>query len=102
MNVVIISLFAILFEGCKSQKSIMDSWMGHPKVDMVAKWGPPNTTESDGSDGTICTWLGSPSVSNGTTTYAAKLVYFDHMGIAYKWAAKNETTPPTQSGVKAQ
>jgi hypothetical protein len=94
MKGIIISIVVMLFVGCTSQKSAMNSWMGHPKEDMIAKWGTPTNTQSEGANGSVCSWVGSPVTDNGTTYYPVKMVYFDYMGIAYKWAIKNETTPP--------
>jgi hypothetical protein len=93
MKRIILCVLVILFVRCTSQKSAMNSWMGHPKEDMIAKWGPPTSTQSEGANGSVCTWVGNSYLSDGTTYYPVKTVYFDYMGIAYKWAEKNQTTP---------
>lgn len=45
--------FTLLVQGCASTQKIMDSWLGHHQSDLIASWGPPTRTASDGKGGSI-------------------------------------------------
>ena len=53
MRILKIMMFAsvVLLSGCVSKQ--MASWMGHNVNDLIAAWGPPSSTMSDGSGGQI-------------------------------------------------
>lgn len=53
-------LIIVLFHGCVTveQKKanllkIMESWLGSHQSELIAQWGPPTRTESDGKGGKI-------------------------------------------------
>ncbi len=51
LSIVIIPIF---LAGCAGNiNKNMDSWMDHNVSDLIAKWGPPQQTMSDGSGGQI-------------------------------------------------
>lgn len=45
--------FLLLVQGCVSTQEIMNSWLGHHQSDLIASWGPPTRTASDGKGGSI-------------------------------------------------
>ena len=49
--VVCAVVFCAGFVGCASPK--MTSWVGHNQSELIAHWGPPQSTTSDGNGGKI-------------------------------------------------
>src|SRR5438034_6258382 len=44
----------LLTAGCASNvNDMMQSWVGHHQSELIAKWGPPQQTASDGKGGTV-------------------------------------------------
>lgn len=39
--------------GCVSTSKTLQSWVGHHESDLIASWGPPQSTASDGKGGKI-------------------------------------------------
>jgi hypothetical protein len=95
----------LLLSGCASQvNKVMDSWVGHHQSEVIAEWGPPQSTASDGKGGTILIYgnyvnLGQqPGQARtdyyGNTTYTApqqmgyqrtRMFYVDERGYIYSW-----------------
>ena len=44
---------SFLVQGCVSTQGVMDSWMNSHQSDLIASWGPPTRTTSDGKGGSI-------------------------------------------------
>jgi hypothetical protein len=51
----ILCALALIFvvAGCVSPTKAMQSWVGHHQSELIASWGPPQSTASDGAGGTI-------------------------------------------------
>jgi hypothetical protein len=93
----------------KKMNAIMSSWMGHNANDLIAAWGPPAATMSDGSGGQIFIYDQSgqvvlPGTSTTTANYTgtANATYnqFGNVGTANAnaYGTANATTtyhPPT-------
>lgn len=81
---LVITLFAIvsfllLVQGCVSTQGvstqeIMDSWLGHHQSDLIASWGPPTRTASDGKGGSILIY--EQYVNLGQSPGRAEVDYF--------------------------
>lgn len=111
----VITLFAIvsfllLVQGCVSTQEIMNSWLGHHQSDLIASWGPPTRTASDGKGGLILIYeqhvnLGqSPGEVTmdwgknwGNVTYTepqqhgyvrTRMFYVNERGYIYHWLVK--------------
>lgn len=56
-NVFLITkLVILLFIGCTTTQSVMDSWLGHDESELISSWGAPDST-FELKDGTkIYTW----------------------------------------------
>ena len=55
----------------EKMNTLMDSWSGHNVNDLIASWGPPNSTMSDGQGGQILIYDQSRQVvlpGSATTT----------------------------------
>jgi hypothetical protein len=67
--IVLSSLTSLsLLIGCASPASVMNSWMGLQKTQLIGQWGPPQYKESDGSGGEI--WIYQQTRSYNTPGYA--------------------------------
>jgi len=64
-----------------TEKTNMDSWVGHTKVELVQTWGPPLKVDSDQQGGEIYTY--EKSVTMGQFPGQ---VYGTNQGIAYTQA----------------
>ena len=52
------ALMLVFLLGCAgAMNKTMASWEGHGTGEMVSKWGPPTSTWSDGSGGTVMAWV---------------------------------------------
>src|SRR2546425_642135 len=91
--------------GCVSGiNNAMQSWVGHHQSDLIASWGPPQSTASDGKRGTILIYrryvtLGQApgqvtATGYGNYNYTApqqngyeqsRMFYVDSNGIIYSW-----------------
>lgn len=101
-----IILFAslILFASCTDPSDIMKTWEGHTITELYLSWGPPTSTMSDGSGGTIISYFinrdfgqipgtarknydGSISYTAPTSIsyQAARYFYANSKGIIYSW-----------------
>jgi hypothetical protein len=64
-------ILALTISGCAAMNKQMASWEGRSVSDLIATWGPPTSTYSDGSGGTVVAWVYghgsySPAVSYTT------------------------------------
>ncbi|SRR6266508_5471973 len=81
--------------GCASVDSMMASWMGHHQSELIASWGPPQRTASDGAGGTVLIYLEyrsqvgrTGSVLGALTaggSVAERMFYVNADGIIYRW-----------------
>lgn len=95
---------------CKSQKQIMDSWLGSSKQNLIMSWGPPDRTASDGGTGEILVYAkriyipsstfydsyGGSSTTPARTYWDYKYIYVNNEGKIYYWMIRREEIPPTQ------
>ena len=99
-------LLCVALTGCVNPSKVMESWQGHHQSELIADWGPPVRTASDGKGGSILIYesyrnLGqSPGQARydgaGNVTYTAPqqqgyvrthMFYVNPQGIiyAYRW-----------------
>ncbi len=91
--------------GCASRvNEMMQSWVGQHQSELIAKWGPPQQTASDGKGGTVLVYgeyvdLGQTPGQVwrdplGNATYTApqqrgyqksRMFYVDQNGYIYNW-----------------
>ncbi len=100
-------ILTLCVSGCTSPSKVMQSWVGSHQSDLIASWGPPNRTASDGKGGTILIYeqyvnLGqTPGHATtdyfGNITYTApqqqgyqrsRMLWVDENGVIYRWKWK--------------
>lgn len=95
MKSIYLLLFLIVL-GCTSQKTIMNSWLGNTKHDLIMSWGPPSTTTSDGNGGQILIYakrdLYMPQT--GVTWWQYKMLYVNSENKIYHWRTEINPEPP--------
>ncbi len=65
---IVIFLISMLF-GCVNVDEVMKSWLNHNANDLIARWGPPNQTFSDGNSGQVFVYTQQRQwVTPGTST----------------------------------
>lgn len=73
-------VLTIFSSGCATQTNEkMQSWLGHHQSELIASWGPPQKTASDGKGGTILIYesyvnLGQ-NPGRATTDYYGNITY---------------------------
>ena len=99
-------LMAIL-SGCATDKQraeetnkLMASWVGSHQSDLIAKWGPPSRTASDGNGGSILIYEAMGQIPGqvyrvpfGGLNYTApqqvarwsRMFYVNPQGVIYRW-----------------
>ncbi len=114
----LIALVLIATTGCTSISQTMQAWVGHHYSELIAAWGPPDQTYSDGRDGQIfiytrtiqwvqpatSTTTYQQNVTRGSVTGQSTTVYnpavvhaftsyrmfwINKDGIIYSWAYRN-------------
>jgi hypothetical protein len=96
LRILTILLVALSLTGCVTPEMMnqnMNSWMGADANDLIAAWGPPSSTMSDGQGGQI--FFFDQSTEMVTPGYATTTTYDtshrrDHYG-----SARTTYTPPT-------
>jgi len=101
---IIFFLSIILVQSCSSTKrlslkEIMDSWLGHSKVELIESWGPPTSTYNIGNGNEVLTYLQEWQINGRTyydqynrqqykapqTRYCKKMMYVNKYGKIYMW-----------------
>jgi hypothetical protein len=95
----------LIGNGCASQvNNAMSSWVGHHESEVIASWGPPGSTASDGNGGHILIYQsyvnlgqtpGQVNYGGGNTVYytapqqqgygRSRMFYVHSDGIIYSW-----------------
>lgn len=101
----VIIILVMLSTGCAAKLNRqMESWVGHHQSELIASWGPPNQTASDGKDGTILIYGNYVNLGQtpgqvrtdyyGNMAYTApqqrgynrtRMFYVDTRGYVYSW-----------------
>ncbi len=77
MRVILLALL-LFIGGCAANiNKMMDSWVGTHQSDLIAQWGPPQQTASDGKGGTILIY--GSYVNLGQQPGQASVDYFGNM-----------------------
>ena len=103
-NVICAVAVILVVAGCAGPSKAMQSWVGHHQSDLIASWGPPQSTASDGKDGTILIYQSYVNLGQtpgqvspggyGTYYYTApqqqgygrsRMFYVDSSGMIYSW-----------------
>lgn len=109
-NNLLIPLTIALLTACASQKTIMDSWLGKTKQQLIMGWGPPERTASDGGAGEILVYSsqiyippstfyggnGSSTTTRSVTFWDYKFFYVDGNNKIYYWMTQRQQVPPIQ------
>jgi len=87
LNILILALIicSLFFQGCASTREIMDSWIGHHQSDLIAQWGPPERTASDGKGGQTFLYERFISTGYGHGYIQSIMFYADENGYIYHW-----------------
>ena len=75
----------VLFGACATQKSVMESWVGKPESDLLARWGAPDRTAEISNGGKVDTWVTEWNNNYGLQT-CRKTFTMDGDGIVVQWA----------------
>lgn len=74
------------------ERAIYDSWLQHPKSELIRSWGAPTRTVTDGQGGEILIYETSRKIANviyGTymerTITNYKEMFVNSSGIIYHW-----------------
>src|SRR4051794_7307740 len=83
------------------EDKLMNSFIGHPQSDLIAKWGPPSRTESDEDGGSILIYeITDPNLQHVYTAPGSGLRYnipiprgtrtfhVNEQGIVSRWSWK--------------
>lgn len=112
MTTIALFIFSISL-GCVSAiNKTMESWMGHNVNDLIASWGPPQQTMSDGQGGQILIYSQSrqwqtpgQATTNtyGSANTSGNIYGNTYTGNTYGSARSTTTyTPPQTYGYAAQ
>ncbi len=100
-TILVSSVLATL--GCASVNSQMQSWVGHHQSELIASWGPPDRTASDGNGGVVLIYGsyrdfgqtpgkvysdGSYTAPRANGYYATRMFYVNADGVIYSWRWK--------------
>jgi hypothetical protein len=99
--IAIVTVLLLSLSGCMGRiNDTMQSWIGHPQSELILKWGPPQSTASDGNGGSILIYgayvnLGqTPGQIYANGAYTApqqqgyqrtRMFYVNSSGIIYNW-----------------
>jgi hypothetical protein len=97
---VLISILALCnLTGCVSIHENMKSWMGHNFNDLIANWGPPQSTMPDGQGGQILIYSknkeGTTPGQARTNTYGPANTHGNLYGNTYNGNSIVNTTSTT-------
>jgi hypothetical protein len=98
MIALLFAIVCLFFTSCVSQRKMMDSWVNHPKTELIEKWGPPARTASNGSNGEILIYSHTYYIY-GTATYRYNMFYTTADGNIYHWLVQSGQVPPQQMDV---
>jgi hypothetical protein len=81
-----------LLSACATPGDAMKSWIGHTQEDVIAKWGNPTYTTTDGSGGKILVYekyVDWNQIQGGSTQpsyqMARRMLFVDPQGVVYRW-----------------
>ena len=107
MKLVFSFLLALItITGCNSTKKLeqnLNSWLGHSKQELILKWGPPNQTTSDGSNGEILVYTRHVYYvlnNNPVDYWEYRMMYADAGGKIYHWLFRRNPNPPNRVDVR--
>jgi len=87
----------IVFSGCVSKKTKLDTWIGSSKHQLILSWGPPVRTENDGNGGEVLVYAHEVYIPEYRQHYwDYKMMYADKDGKIYHWRMSRQQIPPTQ------
>lgn len=92
----LVIFIAISLLGCayKSNREIMNSWMGSHISAVIRSWGPPTQITADGAGGKIYIWLPQPLTPPPATIQKRGVVRWNPLLNQYEYVEK---TSPTQT-----
>ena len=96
---IVFLLVLFLMTGCASRiNKTMSSWIGHHQSELIASWGPPTRTSSDGKGGIVLVYesyrnMGTKGSvdSRGNirvrdnSYIRTRMFYVNNNGIIYNW-----------------
>jgi hypothetical protein len=68
--------------------NMMESWRGHHQSELIASWGPPQSTASDGAGGTILIYSGYVNQGQFGGYQRTRMFYVNDYGYIYTWIAQ--------------
>ena len=84
----------IFLFSCTSEREAMDSWLGSEKHELIAQFGLPDNSGSDGKGGEVLVYT-STYFYGANVWYKSKAFYLNSNGKVYRWFVKSTPQPPT-------
>src|ERR1700722_12737143 len=88
-----VTVLAMLFSACTTQKSVMRSWVGQPESQVLASWGAPDRTAALSDGGKVDTWVSTWNNNYGLQT-CRKSFTVNSQGIVTQWSFSDCSDPP--------
>ncbi len=108
---IILAFLFLIFAGCSSPHSVMQSWVGHREEELYQRWGSPTKTIDNRRDGKIVIYIpNSDNVKGMKSSYCdykftsncipaktkeyrkVKLIYITALGNIYAWKMQPKET----------
>lgn len=87
----------------KSTQTILNSWIGDTKQNLILKWGPPTQSTSDGGNGEILIYAHRVYyvLTTGPIDYwEYRMMYVNAEGKIYHWLYRKNPNPPDRIDMK--
>ena len=90
----LIIFMVLLFLGCayKSNREIMNSWMGSHISAVIRSWGPPTQIAADGAGGHVYIWLPQPITPPPATIQKRGVLRWNALLQQYEYVEKTSAT----------
>jgi hypothetical protein len=105
MKITIFLILLLITLSCQSTKTIMDSWLGSSKQNLIMTWGPPEKVIENSPNGTILVYVNrvytepiliSGAYVGGENYWRYKYMYVDNNGKIYHWRIDKQQIAPEQ------
>jgi hypothetical protein len=88
----------LILAGCATPDKTMRSYLNHHYSDLVANWGQPDQTMSDGNGGQIWTYLKERSwTMPGSSQTTEQITSYNNFGATSAYGQANTTYTPPQT-----
>lgn len=104
-KILLLLLLSLTVMGCATVNNEMQSWVGHPKSELIAQWGYPTRTGSDGKGGEILVWdiIETTTHPGYSTTYSTGNAYtYGNNAYGYGNSRTTYVPPRTETYTKTR